>query len=545
MLQEIIVDNFAGGGGASTGMELALGYSPHIAINHDKAAIAMHKVNHPDTEHYCGSVWDANPRELVRGRPVGLVWFSPDCKHFSKAKGGKPVEKEIRGLAWVAVRWAATVKPRVIILENVEEFTTWGPLTKDGYPDKQKKGKTFKSFVNAFKRLGYDVEWKELLACDYGAPTSRNRFFLIARNDGRAIVWPKPTHGNPESEEFKSGSLKPWHPAAEIIDWTIPATSIFDTSEEIKEKYGVRAVRPLADNTLSRIARGIQKFIIEDPNPFVMPFTITNSNFDRSEDIQAFIDAYMNKSNSGLLTPFIARIGQTGYAKDRLQYRITDPLTTITSKAEHLLITPILGVNTSGHPGSSALEPLRTITTGTQHMLIYPTLAKSDTQPVHETLVATHIIKMRGKNIGQPLKKPIQTITAGGTHFGKVQTFLQRYYESCVAKGQNPTFDKKKLGLVNIRGVEYRIIDIRMRMLKSRELFRGQGFPEEYIIDRDLNGKKISESDQVARCGNAVPPPFAKVLVQANVPELCMGSGNRLTIEKYAQREPGQMAFSM
>lgn len=166
MLQEIIVDNFAGGGGASTGMELATGYSPHIAINHDKAAIAMHKANHPDTEHYCGSVWDANPRDLVRGRPVGLVWFSPDCKHFSKAKGGKPVEKEIRGLAWVAVRWAATVMPRVIILENVEEFTTWGPLTKDGYPDKTKKGKTFKSFVNAFKRLGYHVEWKELLASD-------------------------------------------------------------------------------------------------------------------------------------------------------------------------------------------------------------------------------------------------------------------------------------------------------------------------------------------------------------------------------------------
>lgn len=368
---------------------------------------------------------------------------------------------------------------------------------------------------------------------------------MIARNDGRAIVWPKPTHGNPESAEFKSGGLKPWRPAAEIIDWTIPATSIFDTSDEIKEKYGVRAVRPLADNTLSRIARGIQKFIIDDPNPFVMPYTITNSDFGSPEDIQLFIDAYMNKSNSGLLTPFIARIGQTGYAGDRLQYRITDPLTTVTSKAEHLLITPILGVNTSGHPGSSALEPIRTITTGTQHMLIYPTLVKSDSEHIHESLVATHIIKMRGDNIGQPLMKPIQTITAGGTHFGKVQTFLQRYYDTCVAKGQSIKFDKKRLGLVKIHGIDYRIIDIRMRMLKSRELFRGQGFPEEYIIDRDLNGKKISESDQVARCGNAVPPPFAKVLVQANVPELCLGSGTRLTFEKYTQRETGQVAFSM
>lgn len=202
--KEIIVDNFAGGGGASTGIELATGVSVDIAINHDPDAIAMHMVNHPNTKHYCESVWDVDPREAAAGRPIGLAWFSPDCKHFSKAKGGKPVEKKIRGLAWVAVRWAATVRPRVIMMENVEEFQTWGPLRKDGRPDPVQKGRTFRSFVNALKVHGYSVEWKELRACDYGAPTIRKRLFLIARCDGRPIVWPEPTHGDPESEAVLS-----------------------------------------------------------------------------------------------------------------------------------------------------------------------------------------------------------------------------------------------------------------------------------------------------------------------------------------------------
>ncbi|MGG1672880.1 DNA cytosine methyltransferase [Paenibacillus sp. NRS-1783] len=556
-MQEIIVDNFAGGGGASTGIELATGRSVDIAINHDPAAIAMHRANHPDTEHYCESVWDVDPREVAAGRPVGLAWLSPDCKHFSKAKGGKPVEKGIRGLAWVAVRWAATVKPRVIMLENVEEFKTWGPLLQDGYPDPDRKGRTFNSFVNALKRQGYRVEWKELRACDYGAPTIRKRLFLIARRDGRPIVWPEPTHGAPDSPEVKAGKRKPWRTAAEIIDWFRPCPSIFERK------------KPLAENTLRRIARGIQRFVINNPRPF------------------------------------IARIGQTGFGGDRLQYQVTDPLTTVTTKAEHLLVTPVLGVNTTGHPGNAPTEPLRTVTTGGHHMLVSPTLIQMGygdpegrrvldlEKPVgtvtaggnkfavaaaclikhygggytgagngvdeplstvttvdHNALVTSHLVKMKGTNIGQPVEEPIQTITAGGNHFGEVRAFLLKYYGSA-DNGQ--TLDgplhtittKDRFGLVTIHGVDYQIVDIGMRMLEPHELFAAQGFPSNYVIDVDADGKKYSKSAQVARCGNAVPPPFAEALVRANLPELCTGSGNNLVLERYTEAAAWQMAFSM
>lgn len=265
--KELIVDSFAGGGGTSTGIRWAIGRGPDIAINHDPAAIAMHAANHPETRHYCESVWDVDPREATGGMPVGLFWLSPDCKHFSKAKGGKPVEKKIRGLAWIALKWAGTVKPRVIILENVEEFKTWGPLTIEGKPDPKQKGRTFRAFVNALKRQGYQVEYRELRACDYGAPTIRKRFFLIARCDGRPIVWPKPTHGDPKSEAVKSGKLKPWRTAAEIIDWSIPCPSIFNRK------------KPLAENTMKRIAKGIQKFVIENPNPFIIKVNHQGEDF--------------------------------------------------------------------------------------------------------------------------------------------------------------------------------------------------------------------------------------------------------------------------
>lgn len=244
----LIVDNFAGGGGASTGIELALGRKIDIAINHDPAAILMHKTNHPHTKHYQENVWDVDIRKITEGKEVDLVWCSPDCKHFSKAKGGKPVNKNIRGLAWVAIKWAGTVKPKVIILENVEEFQTWGPIDKDGKPIVKEKGRTFRSFLNAFKYLGYKVEYKELAACDYGAPTTRKRFFLIARCDGKPIVWPKPTHGQ---------GLKPYISASQIIDWNLEVPSIFNRK------------KALANNTLIRIARGIQKYVVED-EPYIV-----------------------------------------------------------------------------------------------------------------------------------------------------------------------------------------------------------------------------------------------------------------------------------
>ena len=269
LLDEIIVDNFAGGGGASTGIELAAGRPVDIAINHDPDAILMHRTNHPYTTYYQASVWDVDPVEVCRGRQVGLAWFSPDCKHFSKAKGGKPVSRNIRGLAWIVLRWAGTVRPRVIILENVEEFQTWGPVRR-GHPVKSKSGQTFRQWTEQLRALGYALEWRELVAADYGAPTTRKRFFLVARCDGRPIVWPEATHAPADSPEVKTGIKKPWRSAAEIIDWSLPTPSIFDSKEKIRERYGITAIRPLAGNTLRRVARGIDKFVIRAAEPFLV-----------------------------------------------------------------------------------------------------------------------------------------------------------------------------------------------------------------------------------------------------------------------------------
>jgi DNA (cytosine-5)-methyltransferase 1 len=326
---ELFVDNFAGGGGASTGIEMAIGRPIDIAINHDTDAIAMHKANHPETVHYCESVWDVNPRAVTSGQAVALGWFSPDCKHFSKAKGGKPKDKNIRGLAWVTVRWAATVRPRVIMLENVEEFLEWGPLLEDGKPDPKRKGHTFQSFIKALKSLGYQVEWKMLRASDYGAPTTRKRFFLIARCDGKPIVWPEPTHGAPSSRGVKEGKLMPWRTATEIIDWTRPCRSIFNRK------------KPLSDNTLRRIVRGIERFVIGNANPFIIKINHAGEAF-LGQSVDTPLQTITAKNGWGIVTPFIARIGQTGFGSDRLQYQVEQPLTTITTKAEHLLIAPTL-----------------------------------------------------------------------------------------------------------------------------------------------------------------------------------------------------------
>ncbi|WP_419877742.1 DNA cytosine methyltransferase [Brevibacillus centrosporus] len=596
-MQEIIVDNFAGGGGASTGIELATGRSVDIAINHDPAAIAMHRANHPETEHYCESVWDVDPREVTRGRPVGLCWLSPDCKHFSKAKGGKPKEKGIRGLAWVALRWAATVRPRVIMLENVEEFKTWGPLLKDGTPDPKHKGREFNAFVNALRRQGYQVDWRELRACDYGAPTIRKRFFLIARRDGQPIVWPEPTHGDPDSAAVKSGKLKPWRTAAEIIDWSLPCPSIFERK------------KPLAENTLRRIARGIQRFVIENENPFIIKVNHQGEQF-RGQEIEEPLQTITSKNGWGVVTPYIARIGQTGFGGDRMQYEAEQPLTTITTKAEHLLVTPILAVNTSGHPGSSPTEPIRTITTGGHHMLVMPHITKfrtgatghEVTEPLHtvtsgagskrpagaahamglvtaflaqyytETtpgevrgqaledpiytiptanryaLVTSNLMILRNNQFGQEVNKPIPTLTAGGGHVGEVRAFLMAYYGSSVGQKVDEPLGtvttRDRFGLVTIHGQDYQIIDIGMRMLEPHELFAAQGFPDTYIIDRDADGKSYPKSAQVARCGNSVPPPFAEALVRANLPEHCAGTGNVAAFERYKQTV-GQMALSI
>lgn len=300
MWEEKIVDSFAGGGGASTGIELATGRVVDIAINHDPDAILMHKTNHPHTVHYQASVWDVDPLEVTGGSPVGLLWASPDCKHFSKAKGGKPVDKNIRGLAWIVLRWAGTVRPRVVILENVEEFQTWGPVRR-GHPVKAKAGRTFRRFIDQLEGLGYAVEWRELVAADYGAPTTRKRFFLIARCDGQPIVWPEPTHAPADSPEVLTGKKLPWRSAAEIIDWSLPCPSIFETREEIREKYGISAQRPLRPNTMRRVARGVDKFVVKSANPFLV--VVNHAGEFRGQEIGDPLQTITAKHGYGVASP--------------------------------------------------------------------------------------------------------------------------------------------------------------------------------------------------------------------------------------------------
>lgn len=512
LFREIIVDCFAGGGGTSTGIEAAIGRPVDIAINHDPAAIAMHKANHPGTVHYIENIWEVDPREASWGRSVGLVWLSPDCTHHSKARGGKPRKKNIRGLAWVAVRWAATVKPRVIMLENVEEFQDWGPLTKDNQPDPKQKARTFKTFVNALKYQDYRVEWRELRACDYGAPTIRKRLFLIARRDGRPIVWPQPTHGDPNSAEVKSGKLLPWRTAAEIIDWSKPCPSIFDTAEEIKAKYGVKAVRPLADNTMKRIARGMQKFVIDNPNPFIVRVNYSGSNHHYCSSINAPLSTITSKNGWGIVAPTLIQYHSETASHEARGQTLDKPIMTIDTSPRYGLVAAFISKYYDGTyqgAGSDLTDPLHTATSKD-----------------HNALITSHLVKMKGTNIGQPVTEPVQTITAGGLHFGEVRAFLLKYYGADVGQDCNDPLhtitSRDRFGLVTIHGQDYQIVDIGLRMLEPRELFNAQGFPTTYVIDRDSEGNPYPKSAQVARCGNSVSPVIPKALVEVNLPELCV-----------------------
>ena len=530
-MQEIIVDNFAGGGGASTGIRDAIGRPVDIAINHDPVALAMYKANHPGTQLYIESVWAVDPRKVAAGRPVALCWLSPDCKYFSKAKGGKPVEKHIRGLAWVGVRWAATVKPRVLILENVEEFQDWGPLLKDGHPDKKQRGRNFKCFVNALKRQGYEVDYRELRACWYGAPTRRKRLFLIARCDRQPIVWPEPTHGDPDSPEVKSGKLLPWRTAAEIVDWSLPCPSIFERK------------RPLVENTLRRIARGIFKFVVNNPRPFIITVNHKYDQF-RGQSLDEPFQTITAKNGWGIVAPVMAR--QFGKS---IGHEVTDPLGTVTIKDKSQLVAAFLskyhGEKSATDTRGQILEdPIRTLDTSNRFSLVTANIMKyyeggykgpgaslEDPLPTittkdHNALVTSHLVKLRGTcQHGQPVDEPMPTVTAGGLHVGEVRAFLTKFYGT--GTGQNlddplgTVTTKHRFGLVTVEGVDYQIVDIGMRMLSPRELFRAQGFLDSYIINRDCAGKRISKANQVAKCGNAVPPQLAEALVRANLSDLC------------------------
>lgn len=657
ILDEKIVDNFAGGGGASAGIELAIGRPVDVAINHDPAAILMHKTNHPHTLHLQASVWDVDPEQVCAGSPVGLAWFSPDCKHFSKAKGSALVDRNIRGLAWIVLRWAGTVRPRVIILENVEEFQTWGPVRK-GKPVKKLAGTTFQKWLSQLRALGYEVEYRELVAADYGAPTTRKRFVLIARCDGRPIAWPERTHAPRDSEEVKSGRCKPWRSAAEIIDWSQPMYSIFAAKAEIKAKYGVNAVRPLADNTLRRIIRGVDKFTIKSGKPFIVPtgYGERKGQAPRVHDIdkplptvvstckQNFVEPVLhpfltecNHSGSGhvsevgkplgtitqkctmgvcgpVMQPFtfsntggsvgspanepvhtirteggqilaaanLMSIGQTG-GGDRIR-DIREPVPTTVSKQEACLVAANLiqyhteqtenvranglrealpTVDASNRYGLAAAhlteyygngqpinlaDPMHTVTARDREALTsvimqpfhaggYHGKGNPPSAPVNtitasggQSMIAAHISKFKGTNLGTGADEPLQTITAQANSYALVETKVAKYAPDS-ALGHWPeirTLLNKYCGykladdeimLLNIGGTWYYISDITMRMLTPKELYAAMGFPPDYIIDHDYTGKPYPKSAQVARCGNAVCPPMATAVVRANFPE--------------------------
>lgn len=461
----LIVDNFAGGGGASTGIEMALGRPVDIAINHDPKALAMHEINHPKTMHLCENVWQVDPVKITRGRDVELAWFSPDCTHHSKAAGKKPLDKNIRGLAWVVPRWGALKRPNMMMLENVQEFMDWGPLTRSKRPCKRRKGLIFDRFVQQIRALGYQVEFEKLIASHYGAPTSRKRLFMIARRDKQKIVWPEATHGP---------GLKRYRTAADIIDWSLPCHSIF-MSKEQGRALGIK--RPLAENTLKRIARGLWKFVINNPKPYIVKTGHTN----------------WNQAN-GIEDP-------------------DDPLSTIVTQPEHYLVMPMITRNLGWGTGHKIDEPAHTILTNDRGQT---------------TLVTAHMIKLRNNSTGTLADEPVPTITAGGGHIGEVRYFMMKYYGNntgqIITDPLHTITNQDRFGLVAVHGDLYQIIDIGFRMLTRRELYLAQGFPADYIIEFDYNGKLLTKTDQGRMVGNSVPPQIVEALVSANVSQRAFDS---------------------
>jgi DNA (cytosine-5)-methyltransferase 1 len=547
----LIIDNFAGGGGASTGIEAALGRAVDYAINHDEQAIRMHEVNHPGTVHIRNNIWQIDPKDVTQGRAVDLAWFSPDCKHFSKAKGGKPREKSIRDLAWVVVLWAKRVKPALILLENVEEFRTWGPLCAEGKPIPERKGETFDQWCRELRKCGYKVQFRELRACDYGAPTIRKRFFMIARCDGKPIVWPEPTHGKPGSPEVLAGKRLPWRTAAEIIDWSIPCPSIFERK------------KPLAEKTLRRIAHGIMKFVVNNPAPFIVPLTHHGSagrSYSGEQPLPTVTGA--NRGEMALVSPHI-----TKFRNGAIGHDANEPLATVTANSfikrpggsaplglVEASIAPFVTYAQQGGANRSVEDPHHTICANSKDQnciavarLIAAHVEQANGGPNNlnlagraaddplstvattgsqQRLVTSNLVKLRNNCTGQPVDEPMHTIATGG-HMAEVRAFLVKYYgnehdghglESPL--GTVTVNDRFGLVTVTIAGEEYFIVDIGMRMLSPRELFNAQGFPSDYIIDRDSAGKPITKTAQVAKCGNSVCPPLSEALAGANMPNV-------------------------
>lgn len=577
---EIIIDSFAGGGGASTGIWMALGRHPDVAINHDPEAVAMHAANHPTTRHYCQSVMAVDPREVAGGRPVGLLWASPDCKHFSKAKGGQPLDRNIRDLAWVVIHYAELVSPRVIMVENVEEFRTWGPLGSDGKPIKTQAGETFQKWVRALRRLGYRVEWREARASWWDAPTIRKRLLVIARRDGRPIVWPEPTRGAPSDPEVIAGRRKPHLTAAEhVIDWSLPMASIWSRP------------RPLAEATLRRVAHGLVRFAVEAERPFLVLCNHGGDGFRGQSVDEPMRTLTATRDAHGLVVPHVTlfRTGQLGHEVDQ-------PLRTVTAGGTPqragsgitmgIAAAAIMSNNTN-NVGAPVDSPLPTITTGPRNYLAAAWIPQHNTglighdprKPLStivgkgstQGLAAAQLVKLRGTcRDGQALDEPAPTVTAGGGHVA-VSAGLVKYFGAARdgqpveeplhtvstkprfalfggAHAGPPMTEEERYGawwvarFVEVYGpsrplaraypaepvarpawVEAAgapITDVLLRMLEPRELFNAQGFPGDYVIDLDIDGRPLPKASQVRMCGNSVCPPFAAVHIAANVPEL-------------------------
>ena len=515
---EIVVDLFAGGGGASTGIEMALRRHVDVAVNHNATAISLHTVTHPQTAPYVSDVFEVDPIKATGGRPVSLLWARPDCRHFSKAKGSKPVSPKVRGLAWIVVKWAKLARPRCICIENVEEFQTWGPLTPEGFPCPERKGATFKRWVSQLRSLGYQVEWRELRACDYGAPTIRKRLFVIARCDGEPISWPEPTHGE---------GRRPYRTAAECIDWSVPCTSIFERP------------KGLASATLRRVAHGFKRYTLESPKPYIV------------------------------------RIGQTGHGDGGKVMNIERPLTTVTTKAEHLVLVPTLiqtgyGERDGQQPRVPGLDkPLGTaVAGGVKHAITAAVLIKNfggapapgktsqDLASPAPTILATggpqslltaslvHLGHGEQSSTGakrwshgvRDIRVPLNTITASGCPAGVVTTHLVAADQDQVEVDHSEEVKQLLVSFypelaerfpegpitVDIEGVNYKVVDLRMRMLQPHELFKAQGFPAHYQIDKGADGSKLTKEAQVRLCGNSVSPVVAEAIVRANLTQQVM-----------------------
>lgn len=583
LFDELSVVLFAGGGGSDTGISCATGRPVDIAINHSLDAIRMHKTNHPWTQHYQEDVFAIDPEQVCQGRRVGVMWASPDCTHFSKAKGGKPVKKEIRGLSWVVVKWALKVRPRVMFMENVEEIQTWGPCieTERGLqPERARAGETYRAFIGMLttgiepdapalmeaceflkidpagaeaqrliKGLGYDFDSRILCAADYGVPTIRKRWFAVFRCDGRPICFPAPTHARDGA-----GGLKKWRGADEIIDWSLPCPSIFDSRAEVKEKYGLDAVRPLADNTLRRVIRGVDKFTIKSGRPFIVEVNHKGETF-RGQAMDEPLTTITGKLGRGIAHPVLSPLTMTN-SSNSAGTDARRPLNTARTGGGcgQMLITPHLIQYHSEHTeaesvrGQRVNDPIMTIDTQPRYALAAAQLTEyfgngqpiSASDPIHtvtgrdrEALTLAHIVEFKGQDKGQNMESPLRTVTASAGEFALAGTVIRQYSEG-VKLGHWPevrallnrfcgySLRDNEVLLLSLSGAQYYISDIGLRMMTPRELYNAMGFPPDYIIGRDYQGREYSKSAQVARCGNAVCPPLAGALVAANLREYAL-----------------------